>query len=41
MTCSVCQLERVVVLTHTLRIGRRVVTWTECVPCWREAEART
>jgi hypothetical protein len=33
MTCSTCNQDRVVTITHTQRIGRRVVTWTVCVGC--------
>jgi hypothetical protein len=38
MTCPSCSRPCVVTLTHTLRIGRRLIVWTECVRCWKEAE---
>lgn len=39
MTCSICGLTCRVLLTHSLRIGKRIVTWTECRRCFAVAEA--
>lgn len=33
MTCSVCNLARAVMWTHTQRVGRRTVTWVICNGC--------
>jgi hypothetical protein len=38
--CSTCGADRVITLQHTVRIGRRVVQWRECVACYRKAENR-
>lgn len=35
-TCSTCGA--VVTITHSLRIGRRVVTWALCIPCHLQEE---
>ena len=35
MRCSTCERERVVTITQMVRIGKRRVVWTLCVPCWR------
>lgn len=40
MTCSICHRVCIVVLTHTVRLGRRTITWTECRRCWLAEEAR-
>jgi hypothetical protein len=36
--CDVCHHDRVITLQHTVRIGKRVVQWRECVACYRKAE---
>lgn len=38
MTCSTCGASRPVMLTHSIRIGKRLITWTLCVSCWRREE---
>jgi bacterioferritin-associated ferredoxin len=39
MTCSSCGRAAAILLTHTLRIGKRVIVWSECSSCYRKAEA--
>lgn len=40
MNCSTCLRSHVVTLTHRVRIGKRIVEWTECVSCHLKAEAQ-
>ena len=39
-TCSTCGAAAVVLLVHAVRVHKRVVSWTECISCFRKAEAR-
>jgi hypothetical protein len=36
--CDSCGRDRVITLQHTVRIGRRVVQWRECVECFLRGE---
>lgn len=33
MICSTCNARPAVTITHTICIGRRVITYTLCIPC--------
>lgn len=33
MTCPTCQQRRVVMITHSIVINRRRITWSQCAAC--------
>lgn len=38
MTCADCRERRPVMVTESVTIGKRVITWTICMACWLVAE---
>jgi hypothetical protein len=41
MSCSDCgATDRTILLTFEQRIGKRLVSWVQCRPCWAKEEAR-
>jgi hypothetical protein len=39
MTCCDCgAADRTVMITSWVRIGKRVITWSQCRPCWAREE---
>ncbi len=38
MTCADCREQHPVMITESISIGKRVITWTICAACWLLAE---